>query len=202
MSDMNWDKILKEQEAGDSEYGALPADTYRVRVKEASATKSSNGNPMVKITFSVVGGPYDGRLVFTQIVFSENPNAMRFTLRKLNALGITKEILATQNPSLEQIAKMIVLNECNAEVALGTYNDEPSNDVKTLKPIAGGAVPTASTGPKLPGGGPSGPKPGVPTVPKPAPAPAPAPEADSTPEAQVDPPEADAEAPADQEEPF
>src|SRR5690606_19482313 len=101
---MNWDEILKEQES-DPGFAPVPDGKYPVRVEKAEATKASTGADMIKTQFVIVGGPHDGKKVFTNIVFSyNNPTAMRFTLRKLKALGVTREYLAANNPSTDQIA--------------------------------------------------------------------------------------------------
>lgn len=89
MSEINWNDVLEEQ-AKDPGIGALPANKYNARVKKAEAVKASSGNPMIKLQLEVVGGPYDTRVVWTNIVFSTgNAKAMKYTLRKLAALGVT-----------------------------------------------------------------------------------------------------------------
>lgn len=137
---LNWDDILEEQEEADSEFAAIPANTYTVEVDSAEATTAQSGNKMIKCTLRVQGGPYNGRLLWTNIVFATaNPVAMKFTLRKLRALGVTKEWLAAQNPSVEQIASAIEGKVVDAEVEVKPYNGENTNDVKGFKAVAAGA---------------------------------------------------------------
>lgn len=182
---MNWDEILREQES-DPGFAPVPEGKYPVRVEKAEATKASTGADMIKTQFVIVGGPHDGKKVFTNIVFSyNNPTAMRFTLRKLKALGVTREYLAANNPSTDQIASMIVGATCEAEVTIREYEGEKSNDVKSLRDLG------------EPGGTPAPPitdsatAPPVPTVP-----PAPTIPEPPTPAAPA------AAEPADNEEPF
>jgi hypothetical protein len=172
---MNWDDILKEQEQ-DPGFAPVPESKYPVRVEAAEATKASTGADMIKVQFGIVGGPFDTKKVFTNIVFSVgNPTAMRFTLRKLAALGVTKEILAAQNPTTAQIAGMILGAEAEAEVTLRPATEEypAKNDVKSLKRL-GAAIPDAPAPAPAPStGGPPVPTPPAPAVPPPPPVPTP-----------------------------
>lgn len=53
----------------DKESAVLPAGTYKFAAEEAELTESSNGNPMVKIKWSVVEDPqYTGRVVYDNLV--------------------------------------------------------------------------------------------------------------------------------------
>lgn len=144
---IDWNKVLEEQ-ANDPGIGAIPKGKYPVRVKKAEAVTASSGSKMLKVQLEVMGGPYDTRVVFTNIVFStQNPKAMSFTLRKLAALGVTREVLATQNPTTEQIASMIEGVEVEAEVEVREYNGDDTNDVKGFKALTSGipAAPPVST---------------------------------------------------------
>lgn len=177
---LNWDSILDEQEEVDAEFAAIPAQTYTVEVDTAEAVTASTGNRMIKCTLRVQGGPYNGRLLWTNIVFAtNNPNAMKFTLRKLRAMGVTKEWLATHNPSVEQIAEKIEGVIVEAEVEKKPYNGSETNDVKGFKPVtSGGGSPAPAAAAAAP------PAPSAPKAAKPAatpPTPTPTPTADPTP---------------------
>jgi hypothetical protein len=167
---MDWDKVLDEQ-AKDTTFGAIPASKYPLRVVKAEAVTAGTGNPMINIQTEVMGGPYDTKKVFERIVFSPNPTAMRFTLRKLAALGVTKEILRAQNPSYAQIAVMIVGAEFEGEVTVDKdYNpEEPQNKIKTFRALPGGpSAPSAVAAPAPePGPGPKGKTAAEPAIPKP-----------------------------------
>lgn len=183
---LNWDAILDEQ-AKDPGFAPVPESRYPVRVTKAEATKAQTGADMIKLEMVILGGPYDTKKLFTNIVFTtDNPTAMKFTLRKLAGLGVTKEIIATQKPSPAQIAAMVDGVVTEAEVTIRNWNDEDHNDVKMLRPFDGpipaGTAPasTSSATPSLPGGGAaSGGGPGVPTIPTPTPPAAPASETDN-----------------------
>lgn len=156
---MDWDKILADvdEEGGSGDFEVLPKNKYPVIVDECEATTASTGAKMLKLTLKVEGGPYNDRLLWTNIVFSvNNPKAMGFTLRKLSALGISREFIASNNPSLEQLAKMLPGQRAIADVTVKPYEGADTNDVKGFRSVEGNAAM------------PSMPKPaGVPDIPIP-----------------------------------
>jgi hypothetical protein len=170
---MDWNEILDKQEK-DPGFKPAPADKYRLRVDKAEGIKASTGKDMVKLTCKIIGGPYDTKLVWTNIVFTnDNPNAVRFTLRKLAALGISEEALRANNPSKEQIAAMVQGVEFEGEVII---NDQDNNDIKSFRSLlpGGASVPTPSV--------PSAPTvPPAPTIPTPTIPDAPSAEAPAAP---------------------
>lgn len=199
---LDWDKILEEQ-ASDPGFAPVPASKYPVRVDKVEATKASTGNDMLNVQCVIEGGPYDGKKVFTRIVFAkDNPTAMRFTLRKLAALGVTKEVIAAQKPSLVRIAELITGAQAEADVVVKPATEEydASNDVKSFKRLG---EPSASGSPIPPGATAAPPAPPVPTPPVPAPPAPPVPAAPPIPTPEAPAPEA-APAPAapTDEEPF
>lgn len=151
MSELNWGSILDEQDdSSDGGYGAIPANTYRVIVKDATPKVASTGSKMLNLTLQVQGGPYDNRLVWTNIVFAvDNPTAMKFTLRKLAALGLTREWLAEVNPGVDLIAAKLVGAVADANVEVRQWNGEDRNDVKSFTRVtnAAPAAPKAATVP-------------------------------------------------------
>lgn len=183
---LNWDDILEEQEGADTEFAAIPATTYTVEIESAEARTAQSGNKMINLTCRVQGGPYDQRIVWTNIVFAtDNPTAMKFTLRKLKALGVTKEWLARENPSTETIAAQIEGVVAEAEVTQRTWEDELRNDIKSFKALATPSPGSAASEPPAPAA-------------TPTPTPDPEPKAPAGPSASEIPlPEAD-----DSEEPF
>lgn len=80
----------------------LPAGTYAVEVTESDvvATKSGSGE-MVKLTHKVVEGPYEGRLIWTNINYmNQNPTAQRIGQQQLAELqlacGLTQPLEETE----------------------------------------------------------------------------------------------------------
>lgn len=181
MSDaLNWDDVLGQVDAEEkanpstpqSDFEALPTGPYNVVVQEADKQVSTTGKDMIKVRVQVTDGPYANRILFNYIVFSkDNPKAMRMTLERLAAFGVTREVIAASRPSIEQIADLLVGRKAIARVDVqksGEYAGR--NEIKGFKvlegqsPIdAGAAAPAAQAG--------------VPNIPQPAAAPAPQPAA-------------------------
>lgn len=150
---LDWNKILDEQDGGDDEFAPLPVGPYNVVVEDAEARTASTGRQMLNLSMKVQGGPYDNRMVWTNVVFTpDNPKAMRFTLKKLKALGITAEWLAQESPAIELIAKKAIGARIVAEVTQREWEGEMRNDVKSLKartdaaPEATADIPTPDAG--------------------------------------------------------
>lgn len=172
MSDLNWDDVLggvdaeeKENPSGSGDFDTLPKGPYPVIVQEAEKLVASTGKDMIKVRVQVTEGPFANRVLFNYIVFSQdNPKAMRMTLERLAAFGVTRELIATTKPSIPQIAELLVGRKAVAVVGIqgkdaGQY--EGSNEIKSFKPLDGVAQPAPTV---------TAPKPaGVPTIPTPAP---------------------------------
>lgn len=145
---LDWDAILEEQESADTEFAAIPATSYTVEVESAEARVAQTGNKMINLTCRVQGGPYDGRLIWTNIVFAtDNPTAMKFTLRKLKALGVTQEWLARENPSTHTIASKIEGAVVEAEVTQRPWEGEMRNDIKSFKSVSSAPGPSEPAAP-------------------------------------------------------
>lgn len=171
--ELDWDSVLggveeEEKENPDKPRGdfeALPKGPYEVVVQEADKLTSGAGNDMIKVRVQVTDGPYANRVLFSYIVFTDNPKGNRVSLDKLAAFGVTREVIATQRPSLPVIAEMLVGQKAIATVGIqdsGEYKGR--NEVKGFKPLEGGAQPVAAPKPA-----------GVPNIPTPQAAPAAAP---------------------------
>jgi len=169
---IDWNKVLDDQEK-DPGFKPVPTDKYRVRIDKAEAVKAGTGADMIKVQAKVVGGPYDTKMIFTNIVFTyDNPVAVKFTLRKLKGLGLSEEMLRAQNPSPAQIANMIVGVEAEADVVEkpATTEYEASNDIKGFRSLTAGAgvpaPPSVAAAPApAPAAAPEIPKPTIPDAP-------------------------------------
>lgn len=176
---IDWNAILDEQ-ANDPGTKPLPAGPQNVFVKDAKVKPASTGSQMINVTFEVEDGPYKSRWLWTNIVFKlDSTNAMRYTLRKLRALGIDPAWLQATNPPLSQVAEMIKGARAIVEVTLGEFGGEPNNDVDSIKPQTSAApvavIAGGTPGPTTPGpiGAVPGPTPTpTPTVPTPTAPPA------------------------------
>lgn len=168
MSDeLNWDDVLGSVEADEKEnpstsndFEALPKGPYNVVVQEADKQMSSTGKDMIKMRVQVTDGPYANRVLFNYIVFSqENPKAMRMTLERLAAFGLTREVIAANRPSISQIADMLVGRKAIARVDIQTSGDYAGrNEIKGFRPLDGVEQPPVSA--------PTQSQPGVPNIPQ------------------------------------
>lgn len=179
VEELNWDDVLggvKEYEddpetkkSGDFE--ALPKGPYPVVVQEAVKQIASTGKDMIKARVQVTEGPYANRVLFNYFVFGAKDDAVlnKITLNNLAAFGVTREYIATQRPSIAEIAEALIGLKAIATVGIqdkGEYKGR--NEVKGFKPIDGAAptVPTVAASKPA----------GVPNIPTPevaAPAPTP-----------------------------
>lgn len=179
MSDQNldWDAVLGDVEAdekdnpssggGGGDFEALPKGPYEVVVQEATKQVSQSGKDMIKVRVQVTTGPFANRVLFNYIVFAkENPKAMRLTLERLAAFGITREFIATSKPSIAQIADALEGRKAIAVVGIQDKGDYAGrNEVKAFRPLEGAAQPAPQVAASKPAG--------VPNIPQPeAPAPA------------------------------
>jgi hypothetical protein len=64
----------------------LPADRYRLRIRDARDTTSRQGHPMLRVTFEVDSGPHAGHPV--TCCYSLLPQALWHLRRLLRAAGL------------------------------------------------------------------------------------------------------------------
>lgn len=105
---MSWDDLIKQAEEAGLAFDPVPGGAYELEVVKSDPVISSSGKPMVKLRFKIVDGPFVGKLLYDQIVFSrDNQNALAFFFRNLGAFGLGKDFFA-QCPPPEQggIAKI------------------------------------------------------------------------------------------------
>jgi hypothetical protein len=121
--------------ADEAGFALVPNGTYQAVVaKGAKVAKSSNDKEMIKVAFDLLPGqPAKGK-VFTQFVLSpENPAALGFFFRHMEALGLNREYFSS-NPSLEQVAAALEGRSATIEVSTRKWNDQDRNEVKSIKP--------------------------------------------------------------------
>lgn len=138
---LNWDSILQEQ-ADESAASVLPEGDYDIKVVNSEATRASTGSPMIKLTCDVTSGPFATKRLWTNIVLkSDSPGAMRISLKKMAGLGLSREWLAENNPSVDMIATALAGKTAVAKVIQRTWNDQQRNDIDMFKLGADGATP-------------------------------------------------------------
>jgi hypothetical protein len=142
-STLDWDSILDETadiEVSDS-FEPLPIGDYSAIVLEVEPKTASTGNEMLAVTFKITEDPdhdgeFENRRVWTNIVFAvSNPRAMALTIKRLNALGISREWLANNRPSQAQIARKITGAEAIIAVGQREWESKVRNEVNAIKPM-------------------------------------------------------------------
>lgn len=140
---INWDDVLEEQEADEA---LLPVGDYDIVVEKAEGTQASTGSDMIKLTCKVTTGPFAGKVLWTNIVLkTDSTGAMRMALRRLAALGVTREWLVTTGAQRDQIASACVGKTASAKVEQKKYQGEDRNEIAMFTPLGG--VPGVPTPP-------------------------------------------------------
>jgi hypothetical protein len=174
MAEMPWDELVKKAE--EKGYGEVaPVGRHVVRVETATAKVSKNSNPMIACKLKITQGPHAGKLATSRnhnLTMSEKAASM--FLQNLKALGISKETLLSQKPTMAQIAKAIEGASAIANTWVDTNptwgKDQEGNDVISVKwslsPLDGGGTRPITTFPKLASENGSAPAtPGAPSTP-------------------------------------
>lgn len=185
MPTKSWADLLSD--AGDAKGGfeVMPEGDYDFRVLSAETKVAQSGRQMYVIKAEVQGGPYDKRLVWHNFVLStDNPTALGFFFRHMNALGLTKDYFA-QNPSDHHVAEALVNRTFRGALGVKKYQGQDRNEIKAFYPAAGagvGAPPSISAPPVPAAAPPPPPAPpapsfAAPAAPAAAPPPPPAPPA-------------------------
>ena len=165
-------------EAGDTEFSALPQADYDLKIIAAEAKNTSGGKTMFKLTTEVTSGPYQKRRVWANMVVSpENPVALNIFFRQMAAIGVDKSYFAT-NPSDHNVAETLVGKEFRGQVVIKQWQGNDRNEIKQFSRLT--RTESSTVAPPNPIAQPSAPNtPPAPAGLAPAPAPAPAPTAAS-----------------------
>lgn len=85
------DDAYNEAEVQDFE--EVPAGTYQVRVVNIEPTRSKSGSPMIKWTFVVLAGQYQGKKIFFNMVFTEKTlGVIKSNLQNVEYTGTIGEL--------------------------------------------------------------------------------------------------------------
>lgn len=144
---INWGSELDKVDEATKPIAEGP---HTFRIVEAKPTKAtSSGNPMIRLSAKVEGGPDEGKIAYVNLVFPfDNPRAMKMTLRRLNGLGISAELLKAENPSIEQIAAKLIGRSSTGTVSHREWNGETQNDVDFMS--SGGVPNVVPDAPSIP----------------------------------------------------
>lgn len=177
---ISWDELLDQ--AGDEATNAfkpLPDGPYDLEVVEAPnvMTKTVPSKPMWKLQAKVVGGEFNNRRVFTNIVLGESEGSVRYFFRNMGAMGLDRAYFQAK-PTQDAISAALAGRRFRALVGHEEYNGDTKNTIeKFLAPTAAGTAtaPAATAPPVAAAAPPPPPPPPAPVAAAPAPAPAPEP---------------------------
>lgn len=141
-------------------FEALPIGDYSVEITETNAVTSSNGKPMIKVKMKVTSGPHANRNIHNQFVLSiDNANALSIFFRQMKAFGLNEDYITNLGTisDLTPLAHALMGRQATVTLGQREWQGEMRNEVKSVKPLAGGPASTPGAG-ALPG---SQPLPGV-----------------------------------------
>jgi hypothetical protein len=101
----NWAQWLAESNIQEQ---AMPSADYDAQIVAAEPDRASTGNPMFRVTWQIISGPYAGRRLSRNIVVAhEKQKAMRVFFRQMKALGFEDQFWLG-NPTPSQVAEMML----------------------------------------------------------------------------------------------
>jgi hypothetical protein len=202
----DFNKLLQDAKAGN----AWPVGDYDFEVVEAEFVMSSQKQtPMIKAKLRCLVGPYAGKTINNNFVFShDNPGALNIFFRHMSAFGLDENFFRQLGSGdLAPVAASMLGRRARITIGHRMWQGAAQNDVKAVKPITeglvgGGGIPgaPAMTGAMPAATAPPAPTYAAPAVPPPPPAavttPPPAPAPVPEPQQPVGPPPAPVPTPA------
>lgn len=138
MTTVNFTQVL--QDAKSASFEALPVGDYDVEVDKAESVTSSNGRPMIKVTFKVIVGPHTNRKIINNFVLVvDNPTALAIFFRNMKAMGLDDSFFASLGASgtLDPVANALVGRRARLKLKQREWNGEMRNDVDGVLPYTG-----------------------------------------------------------------
>lgn len=115
----------------DDNFDIIPKGLYNIIIDEATyGLSNASQNPMISLTLVVEDGDYQGRKLFTHVVFSAK--TMSMAKRTIKRLGLEELLQGPFNP--EASAELFVGKRAKAKVGIQKYEGEDRNQVKGLLP--------------------------------------------------------------------
>lgn len=134
--EIDWAKMIDSLPEETATRDLIPPDTYVARVTKAEAGLSKSGNAKIEMTFAVDEGEYKGRVFWGRINFAtNNQTSMAITVEQLAAFGITRQWLAQNNPTNDQIARKLVGEVVQVKVSHREWEGSQYYDVKGYRAV-------------------------------------------------------------------
>lgn len=141
MSSTPFSDLIKA--AAEAKYTVIPDGDYIITVRDCTATKTSTGKDMLKLSTKVLVGPNKDATVLTnQTLSPENPVAVAIFLKFLAAFGLDEDFLASLppredgGPDMAAVARALKGRVAVATVGHHEWNDEDRNDISKFKKLS------------------------------------------------------------------
>jgi hypothetical protein len=124
---------------------------FPMRIIEASATKNSKGNHMIKVKFRIEAGAYAGRTVPNNFnITIDSPNAMKMFFSHMQHLGLDAAYFNTlpqTDAGVAKLAQDLVGRVAEVELGKGSWQGVEREEIKSIGPAPAGM---GGSGPSLP----------------------------------------------------
>jgi hypothetical protein len=129
MTTVPWDVLVaKAKESGVTE--VAPIGNYQVRIEAAEAGESSaKKTPQIEMRLKITEGEHAGKrpTTYAHRIYMTEANASMF-MQNMKAFGISDEVLVSQRPTLDQIARVIIGKTVTAKTQVAKRNGEAQTD--------------------------------------------------------------------------
>lgn len=134
MTSLPWDEMISNSK--DDGKQRVPDGSYECVVKTTEVGQTANGYKRINTRFVVDEGPYKGSSIFNNFIITpDKPGGMDLFFRNMDALGLTKDYLGANKPSLEQLAELMKERRAELTVATRFFNGKEYDDVKNMRPL-------------------------------------------------------------------
>jgi len=137
-TEIDWANLIESMPEASAPREIVPVGTYTVKVTKAEAGLAKSGNAKVELTMAITDeGPVKGRNLWSRINFATNsPTSMAITVEQLAEFGITRQWLATNSPTVDQIAKKLEGEVIAVRVGHREWEGKTYTDIKGYKAAA------------------------------------------------------------------
>jgi len=126
----------------------VPKGQYLAHIVESKQDETKNRDFVIKFTWLVLEGEYEGRKLFDQIMLTGSDKAVAFGERKLKTMAVA---MGHPNPNFIEDSEELHGLPCTIVVGLRTWEGEERNEIRDYKafdpnkpaPVAPAAAPPA-----------------------------------------------------------
>jgi hypothetical protein len=159
VAEFTWGQLMQDAKKASE---PIAEGQHKVRIVEASATRSSTGKLMFVIKAEILEGNDAKRKITSNLTLSpDNGTALAIFFRNMEAIGIPESFF-TQEPNPDQVASAMIGRECGIVVKHGEWQGVKRGNVDRWIQLGGG-LGGLPTGPVAPGAVVGAPGPVLPT---------------------------------------